>query len=69
MTKTVEERLADVDFSQFSNVKDSLLLKLKLRRQAILEERNEELSLEELDLVAAAGGLKRPRPTSFNDKQ
>ena len=66
MKKTVEERLADVNFSQFSNVKDSLLLKLKLRRQAILEEQNEELSLEELDLVAAAGGLKRPRPTEFN---
>ncbi|MBR3748226.1 MAG: hypothetical protein IKP64_07740 [Selenomonadaceae bacterium] len=52
---TVEDRFASVDFSQFSRVKDSLLLKLKLRRQAINEERNEEMSLEELDYVAAAG--------------
>lgn len=52
---TIEERFESVDFSQFSRVKDSLLLKLKLRRQAINEERNEEMSLEELDYVAAAG--------------
>ena len=50
---TIEDRFAGVDFSQFSRVKDSLLLKLKLRRRAI----NEEMSLEELDCVAAAGGL------------
>ena len=50
---TVEERFDSVDFSQFSRVKDSLLLKLKLRRQAI----NEEMSLEELDYVAAAGTI------------
>ena len=55
MTTTVEERLAEVDFSQFSKVKDSLLLRLKLRRQAILEEQNEELSIEDLDYVTAAG--------------
>lgn len=48
---TVEERFGQVDFSQFSKVKDSLLLRLKLRRRAI----NEEMSLEELDEVAAAG--------------
>ena len=48
---TLEENLAGVDFSQFSKVKDSLLLRLKLRRQAI----NEAMSLEELDEVAAAG--------------
>ena len=48
---TMEERFAQADFSKFSRVKDSLLLKLKLRRRAI----NEEMSLEELDEVAAAG--------------
>ena len=48
---TIEERLQQTDFSQFSKVKDSLLLRLKLRRRAI----NEEMSLEELDEVAAAG--------------
>lgn len=48
---TIDERFEQTDFSKFSNVKDSLLLKLKLRRRAI----NEEMSLEELDYVAAAG--------------
>ena len=48
---TTEERFSAIDFSQFSKVKDSLLLRLKLRRRAI----NEEMSLEELDEVAAAG--------------
>ena len=48
---TVESRLEGMDFSQFSKVKDSLLLRLKLRRRAI----NEEMSFEELDQVAAAG--------------
>lgn len=48
---TIEERFAQVDFSQMSRVKDSLLLRLKLRRAAI----NEEMSLAELDQVAAAG--------------
>jgi len=48
---TIEERFSAVDFSQFSKVKDSLLFRLKLRRRAI----NEEMSLEELDEVAAAG--------------
>lgn len=48
---TLESRFAQMDFSQFSKVKDSLLLRLKLRRRAI----NEEMSLEELDEVAAAG--------------
>ena len=64
MTTTLEERLSAVDFSQFSKVKDSLLLKLKLQRMAILEERNEELSLEELDLVAAAGKYIPPGLTN-----
>ncbi|MBQ3443085.1 MAG: hypothetical protein IJG33_07565 [Selenomonadaceae bacterium] len=48
---TLEERFAQTDFSQFSKVKDSLLMRLKLRRRAI----NEEMSLDELDQVAAAG--------------
>lgn len=47
----LEERFAQTDFSRFSKVKDSLLLRLKLRRQSL----NEEMSLEELDEVAAAG--------------
>lgn len=50
---TIENKLYDVDFSQFSKVKDSLLMRLKLRRRAI----NEEMSLEDLDQVAAAGNL------------
>ena len=48
---TIEERFEQTDFSQHSRVKDSLLFKLKLRRRAM----NEEMSLEELDYVAAAG--------------
>ncbi len=58
---TTEERLEGIDFPQFSKIKDSLLLRLKLRRRVINEEKsNEEMSLEELDSVAAAGnpGLK-----------
>ncbi|MBE8949246.1 MAG: hypothetical protein SR3Q1_01400 [Quinella sp. 3Q1] len=48
---TLEERFAQMDFSQFSKIKDSLLLKLKLRRRAI----NEEMTFDELDEVVAAG--------------
>lgn len=48
---TIENELGQIDFSQFSKVKDSLLLKLKLRRRAM----NEEMSLDELDYVVAAG--------------
>ena len=48
----IEERFAQTDFSQFSQVKDSLLMRMKLRRRAINEER---MSLAELDQVAAAG--------------
>ncbi len=66
---TVEERFASVDFSQFSRVKDSLLLKLKLRRQAINEERNEEMSLEELDNVAAAGNFYPPKKLDENNQR
>lgn len=55
---TLESRFAQTDFSQFSKIKDSLLLKLKLRRRAMIE----EMSLEELDAVAAAG-----TPTKLDD--
>ena len=48
---TLEDRFAQTDFSQFSKIKDSLLFRLKLRRRAI----NEEMSLNELDEVVAAG--------------
>ena len=48
---TLEKRFEQMDFSQLSKVKDSLLLRLKLRRRAI----NEEMSLDELDMVSAAG--------------
>ena len=47
---TIEDRFEQTDFSQFSKIKDSLLFRLKLRRRAI----NEEMSLDELDMVAAA---------------
>ena len=53
---TTEDRLAQTDFAQFSKIKDSLLLRLKLRRRAI----NEEMSLDELDEVAAAGMTIKP---------
>ena len=59
---TIEERFAQTDFSQFSNIKDSLLMRLKLRRRAI----NEEMSLEELDEVAAAGS---PSARPYDDKR
>ena len=58
----IEERLGQVDFSQFSKVKDSLLFRLKLRRRAI----NEEMSLEELNEVAAAGN---PSVKNTDDKK
>ncbi|MBR4152034.1 MAG: hypothetical protein IKT98_03675 [Selenomonadaceae bacterium] len=57
----LEERLGQIDFSQFSKVKDSLLFRLKLRRRAINEEM---MSLEELDEVAAAGN---PHVKKFDD--
>ena len=57
---TTEQRFSQIDFSQFSKVKDSLLIKLKLRRRVI----SEEMSLEELDEVSAAGN-----PNIKNDKK
>ena len=59
---TIEERFTQTDFSEFSKIKDSLLLRLKLRRQAI----SEEMSLEELDEVTAAGTpTKQPKPSDI----
>ena len=48
---TIDERFEQTDFSQFSKIKDSLLMRLKLRRRAMIE----EMSLEDLDEVVAAG--------------
>lgn len=48
---TMEDRFTQTDFSRFSKIKDSLLLRLKLRRRAL----NEDMSLDELDKVVAAG--------------
>ena len=63
---TIEDRFTQTDFSQFSKIKDSLLFRLKLRRRAI----NEELSLEELDEVAAAGNPNIKRPDdNFSPRQ
>ena len=61
---TIEERFGSADFSQLSRVKDSLLLNLKLRRRAI----NEEMSLEELDYVAAAGKTFGPKKLDDNKR-
>jgi len=59
---TLEEKFAQMDFSQFSKVKDSLFFRLKMRRQAI----NEAMSLEELDQVAAAGlPYKKPEDNTI----
>lgn len=57
---TIEERFGQVDFSNMSRVKNSLLIQLKLRRRAI----NEAMTLDELDQVAAAG-----RPDLRDDKK
>ena len=50
---TVEERLAQVDFSKHSKIKESLLAQLKFRRRLI----NAEIPDDELDKVVAAGGV------------
>ena len=55
---SVEERLELLDFSQFSKVKEILRLKLKLRRRADLQ----ELSMDELDYVTAAGTIPPKKP-------
>ena len=60
---TVEEKFAQTDFSQFSRIKDALLFRLKLRRYELNIERNEELSMEELDRLAAAGNPNIKKPT------
>lgn len=61
---TVETRFEQTDFSQLSAVKDSLFLRLQLRRRAI----NEEMSLDELDAVSAAGGLKLREHPQLQDR-
>ena len=45
----VEDKLAAMDFSKFSNVKDSL-------KEQLLQRMEDELSMDELDMVAAARG-------------
>lgn len=60
---TVEEKFAQTDFSQFSRIKDALLFRLKLRRRELNAERSEELSMNELDEVAAAGNPNIKKPT------
>lgn len=45
----VEKCLMDINFSRFSNVKDSL-------KQRLVQDLENELSLNELDMVAAARG-------------
>lgn len=56
---TIEEQFTQIDFSPLSRVKDSLLMRLKLRRRAVNEER---MNLDELDLVTAAGGILHLKP-------
>jgi len=58
---TIEDRFAQTDFSQFSKIKDSLLFRLKLRRRVI----NEEMSLNELDQVVAAGKNYQEKPNKY----
>lgn len=53
---TIEERFEQINFSQFSKIKDILLMRLKLRRDTL----KEEISLEELDEVSAAGNPQMP---------
>lgn len=61
---TIEEKFLQTDFSQLSRVKESLLMRLKLRRRAI----NEEMSLDELDMVAAAGSPHTVREDEKNPR-
>ena len=48
-----EDKLIELDFSRFSKVRDSL-------KTELLQRFDEELSMEELDSVAAARGGQRP---------
>lgn len=54
---SIEQELQNTDFSRFSNVKDSL-------KQRLHDMRNQkrELSWDEPDDLAAAGGPNRPQP-------
>lgn len=49
----IEKVLQTTDFSKHSKVKESL-------RQKILLNRNNELSLDELDMITAAGAVALP---------
>lgn len=53
-----EEKDLEMDFSRFSRVKESLRMRLILRHRAD----NEEMSLEDLDYVAAAGTPTPKKP-------
>ena len=54
----IERELQTTDFSRFSKIKDSLKTKLyDMRTQ------KRELSWDELDNLAAAGGQNPPQPT------
>lgn len=55
------EKNLEMDFSRFSRVKESLRMRLILRHRAD----NEEMSMEEMDYVAAAG---TPTPKKPDEK-
>lgn len=59
-----EEKDLRIDFSRFSRVKESLRMRLNLRRAAD----NEVMSMEEMDYVAAAG-TPTPKNPEDNLKQ
>lgn len=59
----IERELQETDFSRFSKVKDSLKAHLHDIRQ-----QKRELSWEELDDLAAAGGQNPPPMPSNQDK-
>lgn len=56
-----DEKNLEMDFSRFSRVKESLRMRLILRHRAD----NEEMSMEEMDYVAAAG---TPTPKKPDEK-
>ncbi len=56
-----DEKNLEMDFSRFSRVKESLRMRLILRHRAD----NEEMSMEEMDCVAAAG---TPTPKKPDEK-
>lgn len=56
-----DEKNLEMDFSRFSRVRESLRMRLILRHRAD----NEEMSMEEMDYVAAAG---TPTPKKPDEK-